>query len=135
MILNPSTGYEVSEALSYQSGPVPDRSYHISGMNIVIRLRKSPFLFAVIDFEFYVGRYPTTVSPYSQVLKSRDNITHQVDCVGLRSVPRISARGYWSPGQISHQDIRHKKGRKNRKMENNPSQLPRCLSRRLRPEF
>lgn len=28
---------------------------------------------------------------------TRETTTHHVDCVGLRSVPMISAKGYWSP--------------------------------------
>lgn len=36
-------------------------------MNIVERLRKSPFLFAVIDFELDVGGHPAPVSTLSSL--------------------------------------------------------------------
>lgn len=56
--LGPTAGFRVSIRLINKFRPIADGSYHISNVNEVKWLRKSPRLLAIINLELDIGGYP-----------------------------------------------------------------------------
>ena len=70
-------------------------------MNHVKFVLKGPLCFAIVDFEFRICRDPGECQSCVHFCELATFRTYQLGCVGLRSVPRTSAKGYLSPGFIS----------------------------------
>ena len=101
--LRPFTRRSSLKSLAHQLRPIYNSSGQVTDMDIIKLFPECPRFFGIINLEFDVRRYPSTVNfvePWTA-----NNQVYQVGCVALRSVPIIWELGNSSAISMAHMPV------------------------------